>query len=244
MSMLSEANLPQSFWMYMLSTYRHIYNRCPTSTLLHNLTPFKVYKDCKPCIGHLCVFGCATYVLMSRDKRKRLQRHCVSGIFIGYPDNHVSWKVYIPKTREILVSRDVVFDKTCLPGLLATNAPPPPPLKVFDNLPDLNPNSNLDATVVESMMKEKVKEDPFNIDELLTSLSNNDEDSESMVEARPESQAQPGGLVGAEPEPESQAQLGGLVEAESKPETQPEPQAHAPCQPRPLPPLHEPSQQT
>lgn len=117
-SMLSEANLPQSFWTYALSTYRHVHNRCPTSALPCNLTPFEAYKGRKPHIGHLHVFRCAAYVLINCDKRRGLHGHCVSGVFIGYPDNHVGWKVYVPKTGEILISRDVVFDETCLPGLL------------------------------------------------------------------------------------------------------------------------------
>lgn len=63
-SMLTEANLPESFWNHMLSTYRHVHNQCPTAALPCNMTPFKAYKGQKPHIGHLQVFGCAVFVLV------------------------------------------------------------------------------------------------------------------------------------------------------------------------------------
>ena len=41
----------------------------------------------------------------------------MKGVFIGYPDNYAGWKVYIPSTKKIVVSRDVIFDEFCFPGL-------------------------------------------------------------------------------------------------------------------------------
>lgn len=64
-SMLVEANLPPSFWTYMLSTYQHVRNHCPTSALPHNKIPFEAYKGRKLHISHLHVFGCTAYILVS-----------------------------------------------------------------------------------------------------------------------------------------------------------------------------------
>lgn len=228
-SMLAEANLPMSFWTYALSTYRHIHNRCPTSALPRNQTPFEAYKGRKPRIGHLRVFGCAAYVLVGRDKRKALQGHSVSGIFVGYPDNHVGWRVYVPKTGQVLTSRDVIFDEMRFPGLSTADTPLPLPLETFDNLPDLDFDLDTSATPTATHQT-----DDFGFDEPLTPLPDNDDDPKTVgdkLSAVGDDQV----TVGVDPEPQArddQVTVG----------ADPEPQARAPRQPRPLPPPREPSQ--
>lgn len=83
--MLAEANLLESFWPYMLSTYCHVHNCCLTSALPHNLTPYKAFKGQKPRVGHLQVFSCVAFVLIGQNKQKGLSGRIMSGIFIGYP---------------------------------------------------------------------------------------------------------------------------------------------------------------
>lgn len=213
-SMLAEAGLLPSFWTYALSMYRHVHNRCPTSALARNLTPFEAFKGRKPRIGHLRMFGCAAYVLVGRDKEKGSLGRSQFGIFIGYPDNHVGWKIYIPKTNKILISRDVVFDETCFSGLSTANIPPPPPLQVFDDLPDLEFDLDTSTTTPRTDGQQTAHTDPLGFDEPLTPLTSDSEDEE-LTKDRHE-------LVGAER---------GHTERASR-------------QPRPLPPPREPSQRT
>lgn len=104
-AMLAEANLPESFWAHALGAYRHVDNWSPTSALPGNMIPFEAYKGWKPQIGHFRVFGCAAYVLVGQDKRQSLQGHTLPGIFIGYPSNHVGWKVYAMYKEDSSVSR-------------------------------------------------------------------------------------------------------------------------------------------
>lgn len=216
MSMLAEANLPPSFWTYALSTYRHVHNCCSTSALPCNKTPFEAYKGRKPRIGHLHVFGCAAYVLVSREKRQGLDGHSLSSIFIGYPNNNVGWKVYIPKTKRVIVSRDVVFNELRFLGVTTSNAIEPP-LHMFEYMNDsdycdTDADSHIDPTL--SNVNEPENNGPVHAavkelddDEPLTPLTSDDK-AQELVGDVPDS-------VGAE----SSHQPG-----------------RAPCQPRPLPP--------
>ena len=232
-SMLAEANLPPSFWTYTLSTYRHVHNRCPTSALPGNTTPFEAFKGKKPRIGHLRVFGCVAYVLISREKRRGLDGHSMPGIFVGYPDNHVGWKVYIPKTKQVVVSRDVVFDEARFPGLSLASTPQPP-LQVFDHQPEPDycetdrPEDNTVLIRPEGRSESTSGDaNEFNGEEPLTPLPSDYQPMESVGDAL--------GLVGATSE--SVGDIPSTVEYEQE-----APHVQASRQPQPLPPPCEPSQ--
>jgi len=70
----------------------------------------------KPSVEHLHVFGCRAYVHI-QDKRKGLQPKSEHCIFLGYPLEFRGWKCYNPATKKVVISRDVVFVETELPGL-------------------------------------------------------------------------------------------------------------------------------
>ena len=59
-SMLSESNLPKSFWAESISTATYLRNRCPTNALV-GMTPYEAWTGDKPNVEHLRVFGCIAY---------------------------------------------------------------------------------------------------------------------------------------------------------------------------------------
>ena len=71
----------------------------------------------KPSVEHLRVFGCQAYVHIQKDKRKGLQPKSEHCIFLGYPLELRGWKCYNPAMKKVVISRDVVFVETELPGL-------------------------------------------------------------------------------------------------------------------------------
>jgi hypothetical protein len=87
-AMLVEANLPVQFWWHALMSAIHVDNRCPTSALDGNLTPYEVWHGRKPDVSHLRVWGCLAYVHVQKDKRKSLQSHMKKCIFVGYPPGY------------------------------------------------------------------------------------------------------------------------------------------------------------
>ena len=114
--LLADAHLPASFWGEALSCFLHVLNISPTSAL-KDKTPFEAFLHRKPSVEHLRVFGCRAYVHVQRDKRKGLQPKLEHCIFLGYPLEYRGWKCYNPSTKKVVISRDVVFVETELPGL-------------------------------------------------------------------------------------------------------------------------------
>ena len=53
---------------------------------------------------------------VQKDKCKALQPKSEHCIFLGYPLDYRGWKCYNPLTKEVVISRDVVFVELELPG--------------------------------------------------------------------------------------------------------------------------------
>ena len=115
-TLLADAHLPALFWGEALSCFLHVLNLSPTSAL-KDKTPYKAFHLKKPSVDHLCVFGCRAYVHVQRDKCKALQPKSEHCIFLGYPLDYRGWKCYNPLTKKVVISRDVVFVESELPGV-------------------------------------------------------------------------------------------------------------------------------
>ena len=84
--------------------------RC-TTLGIHNLTPEEVYFGVKPNLTHLKVFGCVCFVHIPQEVRTKMEPRSEKCIFIGYSMEQKGYKCYNPITKEVRVSRDVVFDE-------------------------------------------------------------------------------------------------------------------------------------
>ncbi len=82
-AMLNENNLPNYFWVEVVTTIVYIMNRTPTTTI-HGMTPKEKFIGKKLDISHLKVFGCITYVHVPNEKRSKLDPKAEKCIFIGY----------------------------------------------------------------------------------------------------------------------------------------------------------------
>jgi hypothetical protein len=107
-AMLSESQLPPSFWGECISSMVHVSNKLPTASLPGS-TPFEAFYKRKPDISHLRVWGCTAYVHIQRDKRNSLQPHYEKCVFIGYPAGYKGWKFYNPVTKRSIVSERAFF---------------------------------------------------------------------------------------------------------------------------------------
>ena len=84
-------------------------------------TPHKLETGTKPSVSHLSVLFCPCVVrkAMAHVETKTLNmRHQAQkgfcGIFIGIPEHQKGYLVYVPSTRKIISSFDVVFTKVFL----------------------------------------------------------------------------------------------------------------------------------
>ncbi|KAI5348859.1 hypothetical protein L3X38_001746 [Prunus dulcis] len=109
-SMLHEKSLPYEFWAEAVHTAVYLLNRCPSKSL-EKMTPFEAYTGRKPGIAHLKVFGCLCHVLIPSVLRHKLEENSHKCIFVGYGLCEKGYRLYDPKTRKIVLSRDVYFDE-------------------------------------------------------------------------------------------------------------------------------------
>ena len=96
----------------------YILNRCPTKAL-QSITPYEAWHGKKPSIGHLRVFGCLAYALVSMKQCRKLDDKAVKCIFVGYSAESKGYRLYHPQSKHILISRDVVFVEDAMHPLLS-----------------------------------------------------------------------------------------------------------------------------
>jgi hypothetical protein len=109
-AMLNEKNLPNYFWVEVVTTTVYIMNRTPTAAV-HGMTPQEKFIGKKPDVSHLIMFGCITYVHDPNEKRSKLDPKAEKCIFIGYSLEQKGYRCFNLSSRKLQVSRDVVFDE-------------------------------------------------------------------------------------------------------------------------------------
>lgn len=106
--MLLNAKLQKHYWAEAVSTAAYITNRCPTRALAF-LTPEEMWSGKKPDITHMKIFGCEVMVHVPKEKAKKWDSKTNKLIFIGYGEQTKGYRLLDPKTRKIIISRDVIF---------------------------------------------------------------------------------------------------------------------------------------
>ena len=70
-----------------------------------------MFLEEKPEVSHLNIFGCPMYIHIPKEKRTKLDPSGKKGFFVGYSEQSKAYQIYIPRYRQIELSRDVTFDK-------------------------------------------------------------------------------------------------------------------------------------
>jgi len=107
---MADKSMPHHYWTEAVATTVYIMNRTPTIAV-HGMTPKEKYSGRKPYLSHLKVFGCMAYVHVPNELRTKLDPKVEKCVFIGYSLEQKGYKCYNPITREMKVSKDVVFDE-------------------------------------------------------------------------------------------------------------------------------------
>ena len=58
-------------------------NRCLTR-MLDSITPEEAWNGRRPCIVHMCVFGCVTYAMVPDERRGKLDTKDTKYLFLDY----------------------------------------------------------------------------------------------------------------------------------------------------------------
>lgn len=109
-SMLHEKGIPYEFWAEAINTAIYLLNRCPSKSL-NKVTPFEAYTGRKPGIAHLKIFGSLCHMHIPSALRHKLEENSHKCIFVGYGIYEKGYRLFDPKSRKIILSRDVHFDE-------------------------------------------------------------------------------------------------------------------------------------
>lgn len=109
-SMMFQMNIPKFYWSHTVLSAAYIINRLPTR-ILNGKSPWETLKNKKINLSHLRVFGCTCFVRIQSTRRDKFDPRAEKCIFLGYSSSQKGYKCYNPKTKKMIVSRDVKFDE-------------------------------------------------------------------------------------------------------------------------------------
>ena len=101
--MLSEADLPRSFWAEAVATANYPRNRCPSSGLGREIT-YEKWKRKPLDLSHFRTFGCRAFSLNKQPEKGKFDQHRRECIFIGYLEESKSYRVWLPVEKKIQVT--------------------------------------------------------------------------------------------------------------------------------------------
>ena len=109
--MMNEKNLSKSYWAEAVNIVVYLMNRCTTSEV-HDVTPHERIFGKKPDLSHVRIFGSIAYMHIHNKTRQKLAMKSEKCILVGYSLEQKGYKCYNPSTRNVRVSRDVIFDES------------------------------------------------------------------------------------------------------------------------------------
>lgn len=108
-ALLKHAGLLTEFWGEAVSTAVYLENRRPVASRGF-ISPFKLWHGYLPSYNHLRVFGCLAYVRVGRKRRQgNFADTAKRGVFVGYPEGHHNYRVWLLDKKRVVYSHDVVF---------------------------------------------------------------------------------------------------------------------------------------
>lgn len=91
------------------STY--LLNRVVTRAV-KDKTPYECFRDKKPTVEHIRIFGCIGYAKIDKPHLKKLDDRTRMLVHLGTEPGSKAYRLLDPQEKKIIVSRDVVFDES------------------------------------------------------------------------------------------------------------------------------------
>ena len=107
-AMLTDLDLPLSFWVKAAFTVVYIQNRSPHA-ILGEKTPKEVFTGKQLAVDHMRIFGTPMYIHVPKEKRTKLEPSRKKGTFMGYSKSSKAYRIYVHGQRYIEVSKDMIF---------------------------------------------------------------------------------------------------------------------------------------
>lgn len=105
--MLIDAGLEYRFWGEAVTTANFLQNRLPWKNAPS--TPFQLWHGCKPIYTNLKRFGASCFIKIPDQHRRKLDCKADKGIVMGFDLESKAFRVYVPSSNKIVISRDIKF---------------------------------------------------------------------------------------------------------------------------------------
>ena len=112
--MLFHSNVPNIFWSYALIHVVYIINRIPSIVIKKN-TPYELLHKKILDLNYLKTFGSLCFIYTLERDRSKLDLRAKKCVFLGYREGTKGYVTLDIKTREIAISRNVVFYENMFP---------------------------------------------------------------------------------------------------------------------------------
>ena len=112
-AMLIESSAPLHFWGEAILIAYHVLNRVPHKK--PHTTPFEMWKEHKPNLGYLRVWGCLAYVRLTDPKMHKLGIRATTCAFLGYAINSATYRFFYLENKIIFESGDAIFHEEKFP---------------------------------------------------------------------------------------------------------------------------------
>lgn len=106
--LLYDASLTKTYWAEAVNMAVYLINRTINANST-NRTPEEIWSGKKIDLSHVKLFGSQVMVHIPKEKRRKLDFKSQKMIFVGYDFNTKGYRCMDPKTRKLIVSRDVEF---------------------------------------------------------------------------------------------------------------------------------------
>lgn len=111
-SMLYARDVSMDLWAEAINCAVYLLNRT-SSSQTSDKTPSELWNGVKPILEHIRVFGSEGYVHIPEQLRTKLEKKSEKMILVGY--DNTNYRMFNMKTKQIKVSRNVVFDENKVP---------------------------------------------------------------------------------------------------------------------------------
>jgi hypothetical protein len=104
-SMMSQSDLPLSFWGNALETTAFTLNRVPSKYVVN--TPYEIWTRKTPGLTFLKIWGCEVYVKQLQSDK--LTPKSDKYVFVGYPKETLGYYFYHRSEGKVFIARNGVF---------------------------------------------------------------------------------------------------------------------------------------
>ncbi|KAJ0078370.1 hypothetical protein Patl1_36937 [Pistacia atlantica] len=115
LTLLVQSGLPKRFWVYAFLTSVFIINLLPTKVLDYS-SPYQRLFHLSPNFTYFRSFGCQCFPYLCPYTPDKLSYHSTPCIFIGYCSNHKGFRCFDPSSRQVYISRNVIFYEGIFPA--------------------------------------------------------------------------------------------------------------------------------